>query len=152
MGKGALAMGLQHQKMGVGSWTLECLKRLLPSDQTGRRKRVPFLSSTLNMHQGKIMSPLVEAALKSINSRTNISTGLSHPNDMNAAKEMFVHLRRAGEILLASEIQAFAEAAGWQTKDAEELGSLAQQIGEGANPRISGGPWWKLDIIEILQR
>ncbi len=98
------------------------------------------------------MSPLLEAALKSINSRTNISTGLSHPNDLNAAKEMFVHLHNAGEILLAAEIQAFAESTGWQTKDAEELGSLAQQIGMGKKPRISDGPWWKADIIEILKR
>ncbi len=97
------------------------------------------------------MSPLVEAALKSINSRTNISTGLSHPNDMNAVKEIFVHLHNAGEILLALEIQAFAESTGWRTKDAEELGSLAQQIGIGANPRISDGPWWRSDIIEILK-
>jgi hypothetical protein len=98
------------------------------------------------------MSPLVEAALKSINSRTNISTGLSHPNDMNAAKEMFVHLHNAGEILLAAEIQSFAASTGWHAKAADELGSLAQQIGMGKKPRISDGPWWKPDIIEILNR
>lgn len=98
------------------------------------------------------MSPLLEAALKSINSRTNLSTGLAHPNDLNAAKEMFVRLHAAGEILLASEIQAFAESTGWQTKDAEELGGLAQQIGMGKQPRITDGPWWKDDIIEILKR
>lgn len=54
------------------------------------------------------MSPLVEEALKSINSRTNISTGLSHPNDRNAAKEMFKRLHEAAEVLLANEIQSFA--------------------------------------------
>lgn len=98
------------------------------------------------------MSPLLEAALKSINNRTNISTGPLHSNDLNAAKEMFVHLHNAGEILLASEIQAFAESTGWQTKDAECLGSLAQQIGMGKKPKISDGPWWNTDIIEILKR
>jgi hypothetical protein len=97
------------------------------------------------------MSPLVEETLKSINSRTNISTGLSHPNDMNAAKKMFFRLHEAGEILLASEIQSFAESTGWSTKDAEELGSLAQQIGMGKAPRVSGGSWWKDDIIEQLK-
>ncbi len=98
------------------------------------------------------MTPLVEEALKSINSRTNISTGLSHPNDMNAAKEMFLHLHNAGEVLLAAEIQAFAEFTGWSKKDAEELASLAQQIGMGKEPAIADGPWWKPDIIEILSQ
>jgi hypothetical protein len=69
---------------------------------------------------------------------------------MNAAKEMFLRLHQAGEILLASEIQAFAESTGWFHKDAEELGSLAQQIGMGKAARVSGGPWWKEDIIEQL--
>ena len=97
------------------------------------------------------MTPLIEAALKSINARTNISTGLAHPNDKNAAAEMFIHLHKANEVLLAAEIQAFAEATGWQKKDAEELGALAQQIGMGRNIPVLGGSWWKADIIEILK-
>lgn len=97
------------------------------------------------------MSPLVEEALRSINSRTNVSTGLGHPNDMNAAKEMFLRLHQAGEILLASEIQGFAQSTGWTPKDAEELGSLAQQIGMGKAAHVSGGPWWKEDIIAQLR-
>ena len=97
------------------------------------------------------MTPLIEAALKSINVRTNISTGLIHPNDKNAAAEMFIHLHKANEILIAAEIQAFAEATGWQKKDAEELGALGQQIGMGKTVPVSDGPWWKPDIIEILK-
>ena len=97
------------------------------------------------------MSPLVEEALKSINSRTNMSTGLSHPNDRNAAKEMFKRLHEAGEVLLANEIQSFAESTGWHTKHAEELGSLAQQIGMGKAAVVSDGPWWKEDIIDQLK-
>ena len=98
------------------------------------------------------MTPLIEAALKSINARTNISTGLVHPNDKNAAAEMFIHLHKANEILLAAEIQAFAEATGWQKADAEELGALAQQIGIGKDIPIADGPWWKANIIEILNK
>jgi len=97
------------------------------------------------------MSPLLEEALKSINSRTNISTGLNHPNDKNAAKEMFSLLHQAGELLLANEIQSFAESTGWQKRDAEELGSLAQQIGMGKPARVSGGPWWGEDILDQLR-
>lgn len=51
------------------------------------------------------MTKLLESALKAITNRTNLSTGLSHPNDMNAAKEMFVRLNEADEKLDALEIQ-----------------------------------------------
>jgi hypothetical protein len=97
------------------------------------------------------VSPLVEEALRSINSRTNISTGLGHPNDKNAAKEMFERLHKAGEILLANEIQSFAESTGWSPEHGEELGSLAQQIGMGKAARVSGGPWWRDDIVDQLK-
>lgn len=98
------------------------------------------------------MSALLEKALEAIHRRTNVSTGLTHPNDMNAAKEMFTRLHAAGEILLAEEISAWAEMNGWQKKDAEQLGALAQQIGMGKKVRISDGPWWKDGILEILMK
>lgn len=94
------------------------------------------------------MSPIVEKGLAAITSRTNLSTGLAHPNDMNAAKEMFVLLHSAGEVLLADEIGSWAAAHGWQPKDAAELGKLGAQIGMGKKPRIKDGPWWREDIIE----
>jgi hypothetical protein len=98
------------------------------------------------------MSPLVESALKFINQKIDPYSGLSHPSDENAVKEMLFHLHIAGEILLAGDIESFATSTGWQAKDAEKLGSLAQQIGMGKNPRISGGPYWEVDIIESLKR
>jgi hypothetical protein len=94
------------------------------------------------------VSPIVEKGLEAITTRTNLGTGLSHPNDMNAAKEMFVMLHQAGEILLANEIEAWAGGHGWKPKDAHELGTLAQQIGMGKKPRIKDGPWWRSDIID----
>jgi hypothetical protein len=74
------------------------------------------------------MSPIVEKGLDAITIRTNLSTGLAHPNDMNAAKEMFA-LHAAGEILLANEIEAWAAGNGWQTEDAAELGNWAPRLG-----------------------
>ena len=96
------------------------------------------------------MTTLIEKALKAITSRTNVSTGLCHPNDMNAAKEMFKRLHEAGEVLLANEISSWACFNGWSEKDADELGALAQQIGMGKKVRITEGPWWKEDILQIL--
>ena len=77
------------------------------------------------------MTPLLEEALKSINSSVNVSTGLTAPNDKNRAKELFKYLHKDGEILLANEIESWAVMNGWQKDDANELGSLAQQIGMG---------------------
>lgn len=93
------------------------------------------------------MSPVVEKGLEAITSRTNLSTGLTHPNDMNAAKEMFVLLHQAGEILLSAEIEPWAAGHGWQSKDAKELAALGEQIGMGKRPRIKDGPWWKDGLI-----
>ncbi len=93
------------------------------------------------------MSPLIEKALEAITARTNISTGLAHPNDMNAAKEMFVRLHREGEILLSNEIESWAIENGWKPSDAAELGSLGQQIGMGKQPRIER-ECWREDILE----
>jgi hypothetical protein len=72
---------------------------------------------------------------------------LTHSNDQNGAKEMFVLLHQAGEILLANEIESWAVTNGWQQEDAKGLGQLGAQIGMGKKPRIKDGPW-REDIIE----
>lgn len=97
------------------------------------------------------MSPVVKKGLQAITSRTNLSTGLTHPNDKNAAKEMFLLLHQAGEILLAADIESFAQSNGWQPADAKELGQLGAQIGMGKKPRIKDGPWWKDGIVKEWQ-
>ncbi len=97
------------------------------------------------------MSPIVLMGLHAITTRTNLSSGLSHPNDMNAAKEMFMLLHQAGEILLADEIESWAVCNDWKPKDAQELGQLGAQIGLGKKPRITGGPWWNVGIIARFQ-
>jgi hypothetical protein len=93
-------------------------------------------------------SPVVLKGLEAITARTNLSNGLTHPNDMNAAKEMFVLLHQAGELLLHGEIESYAVSHGWRAADAKELGALGAQIGTGGKPRIKDGPWWKEGLIE----
>jgi hypothetical protein len=96
------------------------------------------------------MTKLLENALKAITVRTNLSTGLTHPNDMNAAKELFVKLHKAGVTLLSTEISSWAKQNKWKPEDAEELGALAQQIGMGKRVRITDKGWWKDDILDTL--
>ena len=73
---------------------------------------------------------------------------MTHSNDMNRAKETFKLLHEHGEILLKSEIVAWAEQNDWKSEDADQLGSLAQQIGEGKKVVVQDGPWWKHGIVE----
>lgn len=96
------------------------------------------------------METLLHKALEAITSRTNLSTGLTHPNNMNAAKEMFKRLHLSGVTLPANEISSWAQMNGWRAKDADELGRLDQQIGMGKRVRIKDGPWWKEDILERI--
>jgi hypothetical protein len=96
------------------------------------------------------MSPTIENAIKTLSSAVNISTGLNHPNDMNKARELFDILHKNGEVLLKSEIADYAISHGWRAADADELGSLAQQIGEGKPSLFKNGPWWAADIYQKL--
>ena len=96
------------------------------------------------------MSPLLQKVLEIINLRANVSPGLKHPNNKNSAREIFLRLYLAGETLLAEEIEAWALDHGWQANDAEALGDMAEQIGMGQEPLITGGPWWQDNIIEAL--
>ncbi len=98
------------------------------------------------------MTPLVEKALNAVTIGTDLSSGLSYPSDMNRAKEMFVRLHKAGEKLLAEEISVWARLNGWQTKDADELGALGEQIGKGEKVTIPDGPWWNENILELLMQ
>jgi len=92
------------------------------------------------------MTILIEKALKAITVRTNLSSGLSHPNDEYVAKEMFKLLYKEGETLLASEITPWALENGRQPEDAKELGNLAEKIGSGGKVQIKRKNWWKDDI------
>lgn len=69
---------------------------------------------------------------------------------MNKAKELFKILHDNGEVILKSDVESAALAHGWNVSSADELGSLAQQIGEGKNPRIDRGPWWASDIYQQI--
>lgn len=95
------------------------------------------------------MSPLVKRAMRSFKSRSNVRTGLSNSSDNNAAKAMFLILHDAGETLTGSDIAAYAVTLGWEAEDASQIGKLASEIAHGKRPRVSGGPAWVPDILDI---
>lgn len=98
------------------------------------------------------MNTTLRNALNSLTGAVNLATGLTHPNDRNRAIETFLILRQHGIILLREEIEAWALRNNWKPEDADQLGSLAQQIGNGAQADIVGGPWWADDIYERWSR
>ena len=77
------------------------------------------------------MNQTIERALESLTNGVNLSTGIAHHNDIAKAIDAFMLLHEHGEILLKEEIKSWASQNGWKEKDADQLGSLAQQIGEG---------------------
>jgi hypothetical protein len=98
------------------------------------------------------MTPLIEKALNAVTIGTDLSTGLSYSSDLNRAKEMFLRLYKAGEKLSANEISTWAKANGWQEKDANELGTLGEKIGQGNKVQIPDGPWWSDNVLELLMQ
>lgn len=97
------------------------------------------------------MSPLVREALKSLTGRVNLATGLSHYSDESSAKEIFKLLYKEGEYLVASEITAWAIENGWKPKDAQQLGTLAEKIGQGGKVVVRNKNQWREDILAQLK-
>jgi len=97
------------------------------------------------------MSLLVLEALKSLTARVNLATGLSHYSDESSAKEIFKLLHKEGERLLASDITPWALKNGWKTKDAQQLGELAEKIGRGGRVVVRNKNQWREDIIAQLK-
>jgi hypothetical protein len=91
------------------------------------------------------MTAAIENALEALTKAVNLATGLTHPSDKNLAKETFKILHENGEILLKQEIEAWASFHKWKPNDADEIGSLAQQIGEGKKVHISNGSCFARD-------
>lgn len=96
------------------------------------------------------MTSVIQKAIQTLSKTVNVSTGLAHPNDKNKARELFSILHTNGVTLVKSEIVDAAVTLKWKLADAEELGTIGQQIGEGKAARVKGGPWWAGDIYTRL--
>ncbi len=97
-----------------------------------------------------ISDPVVEAAMKSLTDRVNLSTGLSHPSDRSSAIQAFKILKGNDHPFDPREIRAWAMANGWEAEDARNLSDYAERVLSGKKCRTDH-PMWKSDIIEIWQ-
>ncbi len=67
----------------------------------------------------------IENALLTLTQEINLSTGLSHPSDKEAAKRTLSGLKQSGHRLIPDDIRKWALRNNWAPKDAEALGKLA---------------------------
>jgi hypothetical protein len=67
----------------------------------------------------------VEAGLRTLTNRVNLSTGLSHPSDKQHAKKVFSDLRAQSVIYDPADVRIWAVRNGWRPDDADELAQLA---------------------------
>jgi hypothetical protein len=91
-----------------------------------KRSERQFIANLIQILAGLrgAMSVVVIKGLQDLTTGINLKTGVIHPSDLNAAKEMFLRLHEVDEPLLAHEIEKWALQNGWQLSDAARLGRL----------------------------
>jgi hypothetical protein len=99
-----------------------------------------------------VRSRVVERALQGLTLRVNLSTGISHPRDDDAAVQMFEILKRAGESFSPDEVEAWLIGkGGWKATHAQDVAEVAQKVLEGRRLR-TGMPAWAPNILEIWRQ
>jgi hypothetical protein len=99
-----------------------------------------------------LQSKIVEQALKGLTSTVNLSTGISHPSDRDAAIQMFEILKAAGEPFSPDEIKAWLVGkGGWKATDAQEVADIAQKVIEGRRLKTDTRVWAH-NILEIWEK
>ena len=64
---------------------------------------------------------IVEKAINALTKRINISSGLSHPMDKDAAIDILILLKAEGHLFSAEEIKILAQRNGWGSTGANDL-------------------------------
>ena len=63
-----------------------------------------------------------------LSKRINLSTGLGHASDFDAAISMFKLLREQGYDWSGDEVRDWARGGGWDPEDVAELGTVADVV------------------------
>jgi hypothetical protein len=91
---------------------------------------------------------VVVQALRTLTIRVNLSSGLTHPSDRDAAIAAFEQLNRAGYRWSGVEIETWARANGWRATGATQLRGFAEGVAAGRRYRKKGRQPWRDDIVE----
>jgi hypothetical protein len=114
------------------------------------RQAVDLLEPTRPIPTAELGDPVVRAAMKSLTNRVNLSTGILHPSDHDAAVSMFRLLRQGGYQFDPVEIKTWAMANGWRAEHADELAQIADRIRHGRTVRMNprSRPW-RDNVLDI---
>jgi hypothetical protein len=123
-------------------WSLQKVQYWLDTWQVSPLNSVQTISTNL-----QTLDPVVEEALKSLNSRVNYQTGIAHPRDRNAAIELFMILKSAQIAFEPTSIRRWLMLRGWQSKDADIVEYIAKKVQYG-RPRMSIEKNWSENILQ----
>jgi hypothetical protein len=122
---------MQNIQLWIDTWAAQELR--------SREPTVPVVTVT---------NPVVIAALRSLTKAVNLSTGIHHPSDRQAAIDLFERLNDAGESYNPDEVRAWLiREGGWAPTDADDVRSIAASILAGRRIR-GGGRFWADNIVE----
>jgi hypothetical protein len=174
---GGRKLGLRTERTFWDSWTIEVIiavyptQRMLDQIDSARNAAAVIVVAwimddvrewrrTWNPHvlgeaptapEVLIENPVVEEALKMLTSTVNLSTGLTHPSDKEAAVQLFRQLYKKRELYDPNSIRAWALRNGWAPKGADQLRDVAQAILDRRPIRGGRHPYWRRDIIKVLR-
>lgn len=94
-----------------------------------------------------VSNPVVRAALNTLTGRINLGSGLLHPSDNHAAKEMLVILHDAGEWESPANMEAWALRRGWTPDGALALYTLAERVQSGSRFNLGRQSVWTANIL-----
>ena len=96
-----------------------------------------------------IENKVVVQALKSLTATVNVSTGINHPRDKDAAVQTFTILRDASEYFNPEDVKAWLIRYGkWDATDAQEVAVIAQKV-LGRRRLRTGHRHFRKDILKI---
>lgn len=91
---------------------------------------------------------VLNAALESLSSIVNKSTGIAHASDRASLVEMLYLLEQGGEQLDADFCSRRLIELGWRTEYAKEVADIMRRFVAGSKPRRTANAPWRPDILE----
>lgn len=80
---------------------------------------------------------VLERTMEALSKRVNISTGITHPSDKQTAIALLLALKEVGAPFSSDEVRVSLRQRGWDPKDANSVGDLAERILGGARIRCN---------------
>lgn len=136
--------------IAVVPWTMEEITPWIQKWQARDFLLTASPASAATTPQLRLSNPVVEQALLSLTHRVNLSTGLGHQRDKDAAVWMFRKLRAAKEDVDFGQLPAWLVAHGWRSDDADRLMRLGSDIYAGKRLQ-AGQDTWRSDILKQWQ-